>query len=237
LVIENCSISDLKTRETYWISVLEPYYNVFKQAYDSTGYRHTPETRLLLSELAKLRTHSDETRSKISESLKGENNPFFNKVYSDATKYQISLTKSTSLIYVYDSFKQLLFIFPSLRFLAGQVKANFSTLSKLTQNGLLFRGGWYILKSPFYAHDVPSITDINSVEYVNMIKEIQTSSHILKAIFVFNSKNEFLFKFDGVLEAQKALNISHDTIKSHLDSGKAHNNYLFFSHRVLELGH
>ena len=71
-----------------------------------------------------------------------------------------------------------------------------------------------------------------------MIKEIQANSHILKAIFVFNREQRSCsFKFDGIIEAQKALNISHDTIKSHLDSGKAYNNYLFFSHRVLESGH
>ena len=65
-----------------------------------------------------------------------------------------------------------------------------------------------------------------------MIKDIQTNSHILKAIFVFNSKNEFLFKFDGIVEAKKALNISHETIKLYLDTGKVFNDYLFYSHRV-----
>lgn len=121
-----------------------------------------------------------------------------------------------------------------MRFLSGQVKASFTTLNKFTQNGLLFRGGWYILKSPFSSNDQPLIVALNSLEYMNMIKDIQINSHILKAIFVFNSKNEFLFKFDGILEAQKALNISHDTIKLYLDSGKVYNNYLFSSHRVLK---
>lgn len=204
------------------------------QAYDSSGFNHTSETRSLLSELAKLRDRSGGTKAKISESLKGKKNPFFNRVHSETSKLQISLTKSSSLIYVYDSFRQLLFIFPSLRFLCGQIKASFSTLSKFTQDGLLFRGGWYILKSPFSSNDVPLITDMNSLEYKNLIKDIQSNSHILKAIFVFNSKGEFLFQFDGIVEADPKGDISHETIKLYLDTGRVYNNYLFSSHRVLK---
>jgi group I intron endonuclease len=41
LIIEYCSINDLKSRETFWISKLEPYYNVLTQAYDSSGFKHS----------------------------------------------------------------------------------------------------------------------------------------------------------------------------------------------------
>jgi len=67
-----------------------------------------------------------------------------------------------------------------------------------------------------------------------MIEEIQINNHILRAIFVFNSKGKFLFKFDSIIEAKKALKISHGTIKLFLDTGKVYNNYLFSSHRVLK---
>lgn len=46
----------------------------------------------VLRHLARCRTHSNETKTKISESLKGEKNPFFNKVHSEASKLQISFT-------------------------------------------------------------------------------------------------------------------------------------------------
>jgi group I intron endonuclease len=62
-------------RETYWITKLLPYYNVLKQGYSSLGYKHTEETRELLSNLAKSRIHSDETKALISKALTGENNP------------------------------------------------------------------------------------------------------------------------------------------------------------------
>jgi hypothetical protein len=36
-------------RETDWITKLLPYYNVLKQGYSSLGYKHTEETKELLS--------------------------------------------------------------------------------------------------------------------------------------------------------------------------------------------
>ena len=56
-----------------------PYYNVLKQGYSSLGYKHTDETKKLLSELAKNRVHSDVTKGLIARALTGENNPFYNK--------------------------------------------------------------------------------------------------------------------------------------------------------------
>lgn len=39
------------------------------------------------------------------------------------------------------------------------------------------------------------------------------SSHIKKAIFVYNLNKDFLYKFEGVTEASKKLNINHCIIK------------------------
>ena len=52
-----------------------PYYNVLKQGYSSLGYKHTEETKKLLSELAKNRTHSDRPKGLIARAVTGENNP------------------------------------------------------------------------------------------------------------------------------------------------------------------
>lgn len=51
-------------------------YNVLKEGYSSLGYKHTEETKKLLSELAKNRTHSDKTKGLIARAVTGENNPF-----------------------------------------------------------------------------------------------------------------------------------------------------------------
>ena len=53
-------------RETYWIKMLNPEYNILKIAYNSKGYKHNNNTKKLLSEQAKLRVHTIDTKNKIS---------------------------------------------------------------------------------------------------------------------------------------------------------------------------
>lgn len=50
------------------------------RGYSFVCYRHTEATQELLSELAKNRTHSPETKALIAQALIGENNPYFGKV-------------------------------------------------------------------------------------------------------------------------------------------------------------
>ena len=60
-ILEYVEPEYLAIRETFYITLIMPYYNVLKQGYSSLGYKHTEETKQLLSELAKNRTHSDKT--------------------------------------------------------------------------------------------------------------------------------------------------------------------------------
>ena len=46
-----------------------------------------------------------------------------------------------------------------------------------------------------------------------LILEIVNNSHVKKAIFVYNTKKEFIQKFEGVTVAQKELSINHEIIK------------------------
>ena len=71
-----------------------PYYNVLKQGYSSLGYKHTKETKELLSKLATNRVHSDVTKSLIAKALTGENNPFYNKKHSIESKVRMIEAKS-----------------------------------------------------------------------------------------------------------------------------------------------
>jgi len=66
LIVEYIDIKNLTILETNYITKLLPYYNVLKQDYSSLGYKHTEETKLLLSKLAKNRIHSDKTKALIS---------------------------------------------------------------------------------------------------------------------------------------------------------------------------
>ena len=54
------------------------------------GKHHSAETRQKIAEANKSRTLSEEYRKKLSESLSGENNPFFGKHHSEETRRKIS---------------------------------------------------------------------------------------------------------------------------------------------------
>jgi group I intron endonuclease len=140
LILEYVETESLTIRETYYITKLMPYYNVLKQGYSSLGYKHTEETKKLLSELAKNRTHSDLTKSLIARALTGENNPFYNKSHSVETKVRMSEANSAYPVYVYNSLKELLVIFTSVAFLATLIKSNHATLVDVIKQGTIFRG-------------------------------------------------------------------------------------------------
>ena len=49
LILEYVEPVFLTARETFYITHVMPYYNVLKEGYSSLGYKHTQETKELLS--------------------------------------------------------------------------------------------------------------------------------------------------------------------------------------------
>jgi group I intron endonuclease len=96
--VEGSATELLTARETFFISQIIPYYNVLKQGYSSLGYIHTEETKKLLSELAKNRTHSEKTKGLIARAVTGENNPFYNKSHSIESK--LRMIEANSFIFI-----------------------------------------------------------------------------------------------------------------------------------------
>lgn len=111
LIVEFVDVKNLTIRETFYITEILPYYNVLKQGYSSLGFKHTEETKKMLSNVAKNRTQSDKTKVLISRALVGENNPFYGKQHSTESKIRIIEAKSAYSVYIYNSFKNLLVIF------------------------------------------------------------------------------------------------------------------------------
>jgi group I intron endonuclease len=235
LIIEFVDIKDLSVKETYYITKLLPNYNVLKQGYSSIGYKHTEATKKMLSELAKNRVHSDETKALISRALVGENNPFYNKNHSHESKLRMIEANSAYPIYIYNSFKKLLVIFPSVKTLAKLINSNHSTLVNYIVNKTLFRGEWYLSNLPFNLTDTPLISNWTSDESNKLVLDIINSYHIKKAIFVYNLNKEYLFKFEGVTHAQKELNINHDIIKKYALSNIPYKGYIFSYDRSIQL--
>ena len=159
LIVEYVEVKKLAIRETHFISKLLPYYNVLKQAYSSVGYKHTEDIKQMLSELAKNRVHSDLTKSLISKALVGENNPFYNKSHSLESKLRMIEAKTAYPVYVYNSYRVLQVVFPSVKTLAKLINSNHPTIVKSIKNQVLFRGEWYFSNIPFNLSDVPLISN------------------------------------------------------------------------------
>ena len=93
-ILEYCDSADLLKREQYYIDKWNPEYNILKTAGSSLGFKHSDETRTKISNsLAGERNpmfglkHSDEIIAKISNSLAGERNPMFGKTGSKNPRF------------------------------------------------------------------------------------------------------------------------------------------------------
>lgn len=145
----------------------------------------------MLSKLAKNRTHSDKTKALISRALVGDNNPFYNKNHSVESKLRIIEAKSGYSVYIYNTFRELLVIFPSVRSLAKLINSNHSTIVGYIKNKTLFRGEWYLTNVPFNLTDTPLIPNWSLQESSTFSKKLLIII-ILKRLFLFIIRIEIL---------------------------------------------
>ena len=75
-----------------------------------------------------------------------------------------------------------------------------------------------------------------SKECEELVLNINNNSHILKAVFVYDTNRKFLEKYEGVMAAQRALKLSHSTIKKYASVGGAYNGYIFSYERLIDIG-
>lgn len=148
------------------------------------------------------------------------------------TVLKISENRSSGVVYIYDEFQKLLVIVPSLTSLAVSLgnKSITISLKRAMESESLFRSSWYISKYPFNLDEKP-LMEFSSPEYSDLIEKMKSQKHIRKAIFVFKD-GEFFCKYNGIMEAEKALNISHDTIKNNIEKNSTYKGYRFSLHRI-----
>jgi group I intron endonuclease len=70
-ILEYCDIQDLIAREQYYLDSLSPLYNILKIAGSSLGFRHSKETKELISISHKGKILSRDTKEKIAAALLG----------------------------------------------------------------------------------------------------------------------------------------------------------------------
>jgi hypothetical protein len=70
IILEFCDKENLLSRETAFISTLDPVYNIYKIAGSPLGYKHTPQSIAKIRKGALGRTFSKETIEKMAEAAK-----------------------------------------------------------------------------------------------------------------------------------------------------------------------
>lgn len=151
--------------------------------------------------------------------------------HTTETKLGLSIKLSKGSVYIYNEFKQLLAIAPSMisiAILLGNKSISIS-INRAIREGSLFRSSWYLTKVPFNIDDKPLIK-AGSEAYVNLINQMKLQKH-MKAIFVYKDGN-FLCKYDGVMVTAKALKLGHNTIKECIVNNTIYKGYRFSYHRI-----
>nr|QVG61598.1 hypothetical protein [Rhizoctonia sp.] len=120
----------------------------------------------------------------------------------------------------------------SVRALADLINTNSSTITNCIKNESLFRGEWYFASSPFQIEESPLITNYNSKEGQEIILEMKNSSHIRKAVFLFNAQKEFIRRYDGIVDASKDLGINHSVIQKNIELKTPYKGYFFSYERL-----
>ena len=147
------------------------------------------------------------------------------------TKLILSKKMSKGVVYVYNEFKELLAIAPSMISIAIFLGNKSITISinRAIKEGSLFRSSWYLSRVPFSADEKP-LMEVGSSAYTDLINKMKFQKH-MKAIFVFKD-GDFLCKYDGITVAAKELKLSHNAIKESIVNNITYKGYKFSYHRI-----
>ena len=156
-ILEYCEINMLVEREQYYLDLLKPKYNILNAANSRLGSKHSLETKSIMSVRQKGinnpffgKRHSDETRMKISESLRSSivfKNSFKlkPKFKTDETKLKMSLRTRGVKVKVFDSENKLIKEFPTMISVALHFNISSRTVGRYLDKNTSYNG--YIFKS------------------------------------------------------------------------------------------
>jgi group I intron endonuclease len=116
VILEICGSSgaitklDYLAREQYFIDLYKPELNLNPKADSSLGFKHTEESKKLMSEYRKGKSLSEETKNKLSELFSGPLNPFYGKEHTPITILKMKESKLGGKNPMYDREKSPEFI-------------------------------------------------------------------------------------------------------------------------------
>lgn len=147
-IIELCDPKDLANRENYYLQKYRPLLNILYSSEEMLRVKsHSEETKKQISNTLAGKTHSVETKLKMSLSHKGNNNVFYNKSLPKATLDAAALVNSDPVWVYYEDSKELFNKTPisSKRQTAKAIGISYKSVIKYLDSGKPFKG--YLLYS------------------------------------------------------------------------------------------
>lgn len=152
IILEFNNKQSLIRSEQYWIDFITPSYNILTVARSWLGNKHLEETKQKISTTIKGKNHKLETKLNISLTRQKKDNPFYGKTHSLESKTIMSAYQSKRIvdpnpgisINVFSLDNNLLFTFKSIRETAKYLKADTRTINRFLDSNQLFRGEYYL---------------------------------------------------------------------------------------------
>ncbi|GAB2622124.1 hypothetical protein GCM10027035_17560 [Emticicia sediminis] len=152
IILEFNNKQSLIRSEQYWIDFITPSYNILTVAGSWLGNKHLEETKQKISTTIKGKNHKLETKLNISLTRQKKDNPFYGKTHSLESKTIMSAYQSKRIvdpnpgisINVFSLDNNLLFTFKSIRETAKYLKADTRTINRFLDSNQLFRGEYYL---------------------------------------------------------------------------------------------
>ena len=191
-ILSNTSTSikkDIISKEQQCINLYKPVYNLNPIAGSSMGFKHSEESKRLISEFRIGKPLSDETKKKLSALFSGELNPFWSKVHSTVTLEKMSkskvgtlnpmfnkekskeflehmykdrkgsnnpmfgkiksketLEKMSKKVYVYDSNKEFIILYDSIKFAVKDLHIAAETINKYLDTDKIYKNKYFYSK-------------------------------------------------------------------------------------------
>lgn len=147
-IVELCDPKDLASRENYYLQKYRPLLNILYSSEEMLRVKyHSEETKEQISKTLTGKTHSLETKLRMSLSRKGDKNVFFNKSLPRTTLNAAALVNSDPVWVYYADSKKLFNNTPisSKRQTAKTIGISYNSVVKYLDSGKSFKG--YLLYS------------------------------------------------------------------------------------------
>ncbi len=139
-IFEYCDKADTLKREQYYLDLIKPNYNILKLAGSALGYKHTEEAIRKIKTVKLGRVRSEETKNKISESMKAN---ILNRTRSANFMAKLGAANGTK-VQIHDLISKTTEEYSSYSKAATTLHTTHSTISKYAKNQKPFRNRFVI---------------------------------------------------------------------------------------------